>query len=246
MENKESNITGKIKSVEQQSIDVYKLEILSELKNAKAGQFISILCKNTTLRRPFSISGFEKNSEKESVTTILIKLKGKGTTYLSNLKSGDTVDFIAPLGNGFNIKNKNSLLIGAGIGIAPMLFLKKELEKQNIQNYLISGFKNENEIIEGSNETVIGGSVLDNIEKIIDEKNIEIIYSCGPSIVLQKISEICKKKNIDSQLAMEKVMACSIGVCRGCIIRLLKNNQPTQASVCKDGPVFIGSEIIWD
>lgn len=235
------NYKGKILNIEKVSIDVFKLDISSDLKEASAGQFISVLCPNKTLRRPFSISGF-----KEGILTILVKLKGEGTHYLQSLKKDDEIDFIAPLGNGFEVENKRALLVGAGIGIAPMLFLKEELDKKSIFNYLISGFKSEQEVVKGSDETVVGGSVLDNLDKIIEDKNIEIIYSCGPSVVLKKISEIALNHSIPAQLALERVMACSIGVCRGCVIKVLKENGINYASVCKDGPVFRGDELIWD
>ena len=241
MNNKKSDFKGEIINIEKIAKDTCKMEIYSPLKLAYAGQFISILCPNTTLRRPFSISNFENQ-----IITILFKLKGEGTTYLSNLKQGDTIDFLAPLGNGFKTKNKKALLVGAGIGIAPMLFLKKTLSENNIKNYLISGFKSNEEIIKGSDETIVGGSVLDNLEEIIKNKNIEIIYSCGPIPVLKGVCEIAKKYNTDCQIAMEKVMACSIGVCRGCIINVLKDGEIKNASVCKDGPVFNGYEVIWN
>ena len=235
--------TGTIKSIKNIALNTFEMKISSELNSAKSGQFISIYCPNKTLRRPFSIADFDKENK---LLTVLFKLKGEGTEYLKNLNVGDKVKFLAPLGNGFTLDNKKALLVGAGIGIAPMLFLKKELNRKNIENYLISGFKENNEIIQGSDENVVGGSVLDNLEKIIDEKNIEIIYSCGPNIVLKKIAQLAKEKNIVCQLAMEKVMACSIGVCRGCVIRLFKNNEIVYGSVCQDGPVFEGSEVVWD
>lgn len=237
---------GKISTIEKITFDTCKVVIESDLDNAKSGQFISILCENKTLRRPFSISDFEKTDSQKSKTTLLIKLKGDGTKYISNLKKGDDINFLAPLGNGFKIQNKKSLLVGAGIGIAPMLFLKKELDKQNIENYLIAGFKAKEEIIKGYDEVVIGGSVVDNLENIIKTKNIEMVYVCGPSIVLKLTGQLCEKLNVKSQLAMEKVMACGIGVCRGCVIKVLKDNVETTASICKDGPVFWGSEIIWE
>lgn len=234
---------GIIKSVKKVSSDVYELLITSDIKNAKSGQFISILCPNTTLRRPFSIAGFTPETK---TLKILIKLKGEGTKYLKTLKENDEISFLGALGNGFNIETKKSLLVGAGIGIAPMLFLKEELNKKNIENYLITGFKTEEEVIKGSDETIIGGSVLDNLDKIIQEKNIEIIYSCGPHIVLKLVSKLAQKYNIEAQIAMEKTMACSIGVCRGCVIKLNKQGTIENASVCKDGPVFLGSEVIWE
>ncbi len=239
--NTKANFKGEIIYIEKIAKDTCKMDISSPLKQANAGQFISIYCPNTTLRRPFSIANFENH-----IITILFKLKGEGTKYLSNLKKGDYIDFLAPLGNGFTIENKKSLLVGAGIGIAPMIFLKNTLNKKNIENYLITGFKSNEENIKGSDETIIGGSVLYHLDKIIKNKNIEIIYSCGPMPVLKGITELSKKYNIPSQIAMEKVMACSIGVCRGCIIKLMKNGKVINASVCKDGPVFKGSDIIWD
>lgn len=242
---KKQNIKGEIKSITKASLDCYKMQIISELKDCTSGQFISILCPNKTLRRPFSISDFDKANK---ILTIIFKLKGEGTSYLKDLKAGDSVDFIAPLGNGFDLNNnhKKALLIGAGIGIAPMLFLKKQLNQKGIENYLISGFKAQDEVIQGSDKTVIGGSVVDNIESFINEEKFDCIYSCGPSIVLKLVSQIADKFNIPSYLAMEKVMACSIGVCRGCVIKLNKNNKEEIASVCKDGPVFKGSEVIWE
>ena len=237
------NYTGKVHKINKVSSNVYKLEIKANLQKAFAGQFISILIPNKTFHRPFSIADFD---EKKNIITILFKLKGEGTTYLKSLKEGDSVEFLAPLGNGFELINKNSLLVGAGIGIAPMLFLKKEMDKNNIKNYLITGFRSKDEIIEGSDENVIGGSVLDNLDKIVKEKNIEIIYSCGPKVVLKEVCNLAKSNNIDCFVALEKVMACSIGVCRGCAIKLKRNNEIVRASVCKDGPVFKGSEVIWE
>lgn len=234
---------GIINSIEKVSCDSYKITISSDLKDAKAGQFISVLCPNKTLRRPFSISDFDKDKK---LLNIIFKLRGEGTNYLKNLKINDEINFIAPLGNGFEIINKNSLLVGAGIGIAPMLFLKKEMDKKNIKNYLITGFKAKNEIIRGSDENVIGGSVLDNIEQLIKEKNIELVYSCGPLIVLKKLSKICSDLNIDCYVALERIMACSIGVCRGCVVKTYKEKEMVYKSVCKDGPVFKGSELVWD
>ena len=241
MDKIKSDFKGEILNIETVAKDVCKIDILSPLKTAIAGQFISVLCPNTTLRRPFSIANFENQT-----ITILFKLKGEGTNYLKKLKKGDNIDFLAPLGNGFTIENKKSLLVGAGIGIAPMLFLKNTLDKKNIKNYLITGFKSEEEIIKGSDKTIVGGSVLDYLDEIIKSENIEIIYSCGPTPVLKGISNISKKYDIPSQIAMEKVMACSIGVCRGCVIKLSKDNETINASVCKDGPVFKGNEVIWD
>lgn len=239
---KKQELIGTIKSIENVALDAFKIEINSSLNDCIPGQFISILCPNKTLRRPFSIADFDKENK---TLAIIFKVKGDGTDYLRNLKVNDTINFLAPLGNGFDIINKKALLVGAGIGIAPMLFLKKEMNKKGIENFLITGFKDEKEIIKGSDKNIIGGSVLDNLEDLIKKEHFEAIYSCGPTIVLRLLAKLCKNLNIDCFLAMEKVMACSIGVCRGCVIKLFKNDEIVMASICKDGPVFRGDEIIW-
>ena len=188
----------------------------------------------------------------EGIITVIFKVKGDGTNYLKSLKIGDTIDFLAPLGNTFTLPEagkkafQRALLIGAGIGIAPMLYLKKTLQQKGVETFLISGFKDEKEAVKGSDKTVIGGSVLDNIQNLVDEFKPDIIYSCGPKIVLQLVCELAGKNNIKAEIAMEKVMACGIGVCRGCVIKLNKNDGVKNASVCADGPVFNGSEVIWE
>ncbi|MCD7780342.1 MAG: hypothetical protein LUH05_06695, partial [Candidatus Gastranaerophilales bacterium] len=169
-------------------------------------------------------------------------------------KPDDFIDIIGPLGNGFNIYNKKSFLIGAGIGIAPIAYLKSKLDKENIENLFISGFLNKNEVPDCikvdkiyTDDGSMGakGSVLDYVEEHILNYKPEIIYTCAPYIVLKEISLLGKKYNIKTMVAMEKVMACGIGVCRGCVIDIIKDGKIQNAAVCKDGPVFSGDEIVW-
>ncbi len=237
------NHKGKILNIETVAKDTVRMQFTTELESILPGQFVSILIPNKTLRRPFSVAGFS-----EGVITVLFKVKGDGTNYLKSLKTGDIIDYLAPLGNTFSLagSGKRALLIGAGIGIAPMLYLKKTLRENGAETFLISGFRNEEEAVEGSDRTVIGGSVLDNIQEVIDEFKPEIIYSCGPKIVLQVVCDIAERNGIKAEIAMEKVMACGIGVCRGCVIKLNAADGVKNASVCADGPVFNGAEVIWE
>lgn len=248
------NLKGKVLNIETVAKDTVKLQFTTTLKEICPGQFVSILIPNKTLRRPFSVADFVK-SPNGGVITILFKLKGDGTNYLKSLKIGDEVDFLAPLGNCFTLPNgngnmfKKALLIGAGIGIAPMLYLKKILCANGVENFLISGFKDEKEVVKGSDRTIIGGSVLDNIQALIDDFKPDIIYSCGPKIVLELVCKLAEKNGLKAEIAMEKVMACGIGVCRGCVIKLKDLSKAAgmkNASVCADGPVFNGAEVIWE
>ncbi len=273
------NLKGKVLNIETTAKDTVKLQFSTPLKEICPGQFVSILIPNKTLRRPFSVTDFavhdgtahschselvsesqkgqnlDKNTNYNGVITVLFKLKGDGTNYLKSLKTGDTIDYLAPLGNCFTLPEKGhkapqkALLIGAGIGIAPMLYLKKVLTERGIQNLLISGFKDESEVVKGSDRTVIGGSVLDNIQEILDDFKPNIIYSCGPKVVLELVCKLAEKNSLKAEIAMEKVMACGIGVCRGCVIKVKDESQGEgavkNASVCADGPVFSGAEVIW-
>ena len=164
------NHKGKILNIETIAQDTVKMQFTTELESILPGQFVSILIPNKTLRRPFSVADFV-----EGIIYRYFKVKGDGTNYLKSLKIGDTIDFLAPLGNTFTLPEagkkafQRALLIGAGIGIAPMLYLKKTLQQKGVETFLISGFKDEKEAVKGSDKTVIGGSVLDNIQNLVDE-----------------------------------------------------------------------------
>ena len=218
--------------------------------SSKPGQFISILCDGHTMRRPFSIMDFE-NGE----ISVLFKKKGDGTAFISALKVGDTVDFIGAMGNGFSLSNDRLLLVGAGVGVAPVYYFKKYFKDVP---RLIAGFQNAGEIPsclkneidfistdDGSGGGQGKGSIIDFLEKEITDYKPDRICVCGPHIVLKLVSEIAATRKIPCEVAMEKTMACSIGVCRGCVITLNKNGKLENASVCKDGPVFSGEEVVW-
>lgn len=242
------NHTGIIKNIREISNNVYSVDIFSKtLDNIEPGEYISIFCEKLTLRRPFSISDFENNT-----ITILIKKRGKGTEYLSNLKVGDEVEFSAPLGNTFKIEKKKTLLVGAGIGVAPLFYLNKKLKKIGTETFFAAGFLNKSDIIgefgfvstdDGSNGNK--GSICDYIEQLIKSFMPEKIVACAPYPVLKFIAEMAKEHSIECEVAMEKVMACGIGICRGCVIKVKKDGKNKNATVCKDGPVFNAAEVIW-
>lgn len=258
------NHIGTIEEIKEINEKVYSLSFSSPtLTNIEPGEYLSILCDQLTLRRPFSIADFENDT-----VTVLIKKRGEGTNYLSTLKVGDNIEFSAPLGNTFKIENKKTLLIGAGIGVAPLFYLDKKLKEINAKTYFAAGFLTQNDIIsppplrgrvsearvggnsynfvstdDGSNSNK--GSICDYLDKIIEEFKPEKIVSCAPHPVLKIIAQKAQEKGIECEVAMEKVMACGIGVCRGCVIKVIKDGKEQNATVCKDGPVFDGKEVVW-
>ncbi len=243
------NHIGTVENIQEINKNVYSIEFSSPtLEKISAGEYVSILCDGLTLRRPFSVANFENNT-----TTVLFKKRGGGTEYISNLKIGDKIEFSAPLGNTFTIENKKTLLIGAGIGVAPLFYLEKKLNEIGAETFFAAGFLSESDIIEhdfdfvstddGSNGNK--GSICDYLEQIIEEFKPEKIVSCAPHPVLKFVAQTAQKHKIPCEVAMEKVMACGIGVCRGCVISLKKDGKTQNATVCKDGPVFNGEEVVW-
>lgn len=243
------NHTGIIKEIKEINRNVYSVKILvSTLDEILPGQYVSIHCEGLTLRRPFSIADFNKNT-----LTILIKKRGKGTQFISSLKPDETIELSAPLGNNFKIANKKTLLIGAGIGVAPLIYLNKKFKEFNAETFFAAGFATKEDIIntpldfistdDGSNKHQ--GSICDYIEKLITEFKPERIITCAPQAVLKFIAKISEKHNIDCDVCMEKVMACGIGVCRGCVIKVKSGDKVVNKTICKDGPIFKGEEVVW-
>ena len=242
------NHIGTIINIKEINKSVYSIEFLSPtLKNIVPGEYVSILCEELTLRRPFSVANFENNT-----VTVLFKKRGKGTQYMSSLKVGDKIEFSAPLGNTFKIENKKTLLIGAGIGVAPLFYLNKKLKEIGAETYFAAGFLTKDDILgdfdlvttdDGTTDNK--GSICDYLKLLIAGVNPEKIVSCAPHPVLKLIAIEAAKKGIECEIAMEKVMACGIGVCRGCVIQIEKNGKIQNATVCKDGPVFNAAEVVW-
>lgn len=244
------NHIGIIENINEINKSVYSLEFSSPtLKNIEPGEYVSILCEGLTLRRPFSVADFS-----DGRITVLIKKRGKGTTYITSLKHGDNIEFSAPLGNTFKIENKKTLLIGAGIGVAPLFYLNKKLKEIGAKTLLASGFLTKSDILDvfpidfistddGSNSNK--GSICDYLEKLIEDFKPEKLVSCAPHPVLKIVAQMAEKHGIESKVCMEKVMACGIGICRGCVIKVKKGNEIINKTICKDGPVFDGKEVIW-
>lgn len=222
---------------------------------SKPGQFISVLIPNKTLRRPLSIMSHTGDS-----LQLLYKVRGEGTKYLSELTEGDTVDFTGPFGNSFELKTRN-LLIGAGVGIAPVYYLKSagtgvNEGVNNSETRLITGFKTKDEIpadllssidFISTDDGSYGkqGSIVDYAKSYIEEFKPDNICICGPVIVMKLISQIALEKNIDCQVSMESMMGCSIGACRGCVIKINDNGTIKNAAVCKEGTVFDARKVFY-
>lgn len=221
-------------------------------KLCKPGTFVHIAVPGKTLRRPISVCDVYGD-----ILRIVFEIRGEGTEILANTKVGETLDILAPLGNGFNLDvNKKTIFIGGGIGVPPMLYASKICGKNGI---VITGFRNKEAVIlqddfvkNGSQVILttddgsagIHGFVTQALQDVIGQA--EMICACGPTPMLKAISKIADENNILCQISLEERMACGIGACLGCAV-LVNRNDGTQTykHVCKDGPVFLSKEVVW-
>ena len=224
----------------------------------KPGQFVHILPKGFTLRRPISICDI--NLEKKAMR-LIFEVRGEGTRELSKLDVGQSFDMIAPLGNGFHIENPNekAVFVGGGIGVPPLVFAAKEY-KENAA--VILGFRNKDAVILADSFALNKNSVrictddgslgqkgftTELLESHLKENKVDVIYACGPTPMLKKVSEIANGSNIKAQLSLEERMGCGIGACLVCACKIKAEQDKTVfAHVCKDGPVFDSKAVIFD
>ncbi|MBL7011127.1 MAG: dihydroorotate dehydrogenase electron transfer subunit [Candidatus Marinimicrobia bacterium] len=226
-----------------------------------SGQFINILARddwNHPLRRPMSIASAEGGC-----VSIIYKLFGGMTKVLSKKISGETVELLGPLGNTFSNWNNGSypILIGGGVGLAPMLNLKQACEHNKIDHTIIIGARSGNEhfidhdptknIYLTTDDGSIGekGTVMGPLEGLIKENTNAVLYACGPEPMLKAVKEFAMKNNMNAQLSVESYMGCGIGLCQGCVIQR-KNSEIQSHSyhekyslVCMDGPVYQATEV---
>lgn len=238
---------GEIIRQEELSHGIMSLWVLPDenLASPTPGQFYEIYpCDGAhLLGRPISLCDYDPLS---GIIRFLYQVKGYGTSEFSSLSAGSKISLMGPLGNGFpkDIDGDKALLVGGGMGIAPLLYLAKNIKGSPTA---VLGFRNEpllikeyedagcNVIIASESGAVgIKGNVIDALktENISDK----IAYSCGPLPMLKAFLEYGEKNNIDTFVSLEERMACGIGVCLGCVT---KDGKCT----CKDGPVFKASEV---
>jgi dihydroorotate dehydrogenase electron transfer subunit len=232
------------------STNIYSLKFksLKITERASPGKFVHIRLNNNTsfiLRRPFSIA-----SVKSEEIEIIYQVVGEGTEYLAQKKPGEFLQVMGPLGNGFNCDEKGfSLVVGGGMGMAPLKYLSLYLARENREFMILYGAKKADEIFilnelekhgkEIKYYTEDGsfgekGTVVKDIEKLISSYKPKVIYTCGPDAMLKKIVSISKQFRIFTQVSKEERMGCGIGACLCCVCQTNEGYK----KVCHDGPVF--------
>ena len=185
-------------------------------------------------------------------------IAGKGTKQFSQLQKNDRIRIMGPLGNGFTLPDQatKSIVVGGGLGIPPLLELSKRLggNTEVLLGYQDIPFMAEDfhrlginvHIASQSGNYGLHGTVCDLLEKF--NPSAGQVFACGPRQMLKSVSAWAKEHSIPIQVSMEERMACGIGACLGCGVKIQKPGEPDwkYLRVCKDGPVFSGEEVVWD
>lgn len=226
--------------------DVYLMRLEGDLSSIKnPGEFVEIKLDNYYLRRPISVCDFSSNH-----LDLLYKVLGQGTKDMSSYEKGKELDVIVNLGNGFDVSTSNKpLLVAGGIGIAPMFALAKSFNNKGIKPTLIYGAASSSDLVlldelKKYCELIIctdDGSLgyKGNVVSYLKENNVDFdkYYACGPQVMLKYLSLF----NGNGYVSLEARMGCGFGACMGCSI--MTTSGPKR--VCKEGPVFEASEVIY-
>jgi dihydroorotate dehydrogenase electron transfer subunit len=206
-----------------------------------------------------------------STIEIVFDIRGAGTAHLASLRSHAIVDVVGPVGRGFVLPKRRAhcLLVGGGIGAAPLFFLADELRNDGHRVDFILGARTAGLLLNPIDVRRLAsvyrmttedgssgerGRVTDVMVETMERCETEVVYSCGPHPMLGAVSQICIDRKIPVQVAVEELMGCGYGVCMTCVMPLRreprKNESPrdavTYARTCTEGPVFNGASVLWD
>lgn len=228
-------------------------------REAKPGQFLSLYTADGTKLLPRPISICEIDRERGAIR-VVYRVTGEhtGTEQFSKLMSGDTIDIVGPLGNGFPVERasgKRVFLMGGGIGVPPILELAKEMdcEKKQIivgyrdaQTFLREAFEQNGELYISTENGSVGtaGNVMDAVRE--NKLEADLIYACGPAPMLRAIKAYAQERGIECYISLEERMACGIGACLGCVCKSKEKDPHSNVNnkrICKDGPVFLATEV---
>jgi dihydroorotate dehydrogenase electron transfer subunit len=241
---------------EQLNHDTYRIVVRApeKLGTIVPGQFVNVYIPDsatTFLRRPLSIHDVDVD---KNTFSLLIKAVGDGTRKLVQIEPQKDLDIVYPLGNGFSEPNKNEhvLLIGGGVGIAPMMHLARHAVQKDANvdillgarsandHVLLDEFKQYGSIHLTTNDGSLGtkGFVTDHS---IFESKFDRIYCCGPEPMMLAVAKKAKALAIACEVSLENMMACGFGVCLCCVTKTNEGNK----CVCTEGPVFNINDLQW-
>lgn len=221
---------------------------------SRAGQFAGINCGGgSLLRRPLSIC-----DARGDTVEFVFEVKGEGTRRLADYPAGGCLDILGPLGNGFDIPDGKILVAGGGVGVPPLLFAACSAPGRVDA---VLGFRDSGRIIlKDRFEEVCGdvrvttddgsygiaGTISGPLEELLEKGGYEAVLACGPRAMLGAAAALCGRYGVPCQVSVEERMGCGIGACLVCACATVADGGTRMSRVCKDGPVFNATELVWD
>jgi dihydroorotate dehydrogenase electron transfer subunit len=231
--------------------NIYEIKVSAQLVKeiTEPGQFVHLRIPGTLLRRPISISSYDKRA---SELTMIYRKAGAGTSGLAKLEAGMQLDILGPLGHGFPVDEvlagDTALLVGGGIGVPPLYELSCQLKDKGVKVVHVLGFQTESAVFYEKEffqngetfVTTVDGSygIRGFVTDVIKELYFDCIYSCGPTPMLRAIEQGYRDKKVF--LSLEERMGCGVGACFACVC----HSGETYKKVCSDGPVFRAGEVV--
>lgn len=183
----------------------------------------------------------------DGLVSVTVKAVGDATRHLHGLEAGATIGVRGPFGNSFTENRGKVLLVGGGTGTAPLLFLAKQLSNKTERISFAEGAKTASEllfvreigsicqeknIITTTEDGTAGLQCLvtEPLASLLDKERFDMIYVCGPEVMVKKIFELTEARKLPIEASLERLMRCGIGLCGSCVIGKYR--------VCRDGPVF--------
>lgn len=218
------------------------------LPKMQPGQFVEIKVEDspsTFLRRPISINYVD---EAKNELHLLVAIVGDGTRHLAQLKSGDTLNVMLPLGNGFSLSpTEGRLLVGGGVGVAPLLYLGKKIREAGGEPTFLLGARSKKDLLMLDSFREYGrvlvttedgsegekGFVTDH--SIWQKEKFNLISTCGPMPMMKAVARMATTLDIECELSLENKMACGLGACLCCVE---KTKDKGNICVCTEGPVI--------
>lgn len=225
------------------------------LADIRPGQFVQVKVDgaDVLLRRPISICDVTSDGR----LVLLVKAAGRATDRLVSFEPGEQVDIILPLGNGFDINGSGSrrvLLVGGGVGVAPLVMLSKALISAGDNVTVAIGTRSVAEAagvldifpddafkVLATDDGTAGEKGLVTQSSAFAAMDYDIIYVCGPTPMMKAVAAIARERGIACQVSLENMMACGLGACLCCVEKTVKGN----VCVCTEGPVFEISQLTW-
>ena len=249
----------KVVSVEALSDKHVLIKLTDEkpLPEILPGQFVEVRVDHsptTMLRRPISINFVDRENNQ---LWLLVAMVGDGTRQLGQLKEGDVLNCMLPLGNGFTMptgKSQKYLLVGGGVGVAPLLYFGKLIKDFGAEVTFLLGARKATDLLELDEFAKIGKVCITTEDgsagevgfvtnhSVLENEKFDMISTCGPKPMMVSVARFAKKAGVECEVSLENKMACGVGACLCCVEKTTEGNQ----CVCKDGPVINIKKLAWE